>query len=174
MARARQGVDPQGMKRRAIPAEPILDHGAQPWRTVKEDAPDPDNPNATIRRASVYDPLKRLEREGSIETAHVNAAERFRNCLALTQGAREGVGSVRLEPWQRCHYAARVADARAEVRASLQHVGLRLSAVFVAAVVAQQPIKAIAKDLHMGDRRVGDLLREALERLLQWQTEAGV
>lgn len=159
-------------RRRPKPApitEPIADYGAQPWRAVVEDAPDPDRPNATIRRARAYDPLRRMD----LDPALFVAAERFRDCYALAEGAREGVGSIRLEPWQRCHYAARVADARQEVRDSLQAVGLRLAGVFVAAVVLCQPVRAMERQLAMRSGTGADLIREALGRLLDWQSENG-
>lgn len=156
--------------RTRVPAEPAMDGGAQPWRADIEDAPDPDQPNRTIRRARAYDPLRRME---DLDPALFLAAERFRDRYALAEGAREDSGSVRLEPWQRCHYAARVADARAEVRGSLQAVGLRLSAVFVGIVIVCTPIRALARELRIGDHGITDLIREALERLRDYQTELG-
>ena len=156
-------------RRQRVPAEPVTDLGAQPWRVEVEDAPDPDRPNATIRRARAYDPLRRMD----LDPALFVAAERFRNAYALAEGAREGVGSVRLEAWQRCHYAVRVADARAEVRDSLQAVGLRLSAVFVAAVIQCQPVRCMERGLGMRNGTGADRIAEALGRLRDWQTESG-
>jgi len=153
-------------RRRERPAEPAGDYGAQPWRADLEDAPDPDAPNRTIRRARAYDPLRRMD----LDPALFVAAERFRDCHALAEGAREGIGSVRLEAWQRCHDAARVADARAEVTASLRAVGLRLSAVFVAAVVLHQPVREMERDLGVRNGDGADLIREALGRLRDWQS----
>lgn len=150
-------------------AEPVSDYGAQPWRVDVEDAADPDAPNRTIRRARAYDPLRRMD----LDPALFVAAEKFRDAYALAEGAREGVGAVRLEPWQRCHYAARVADARQEVRDSLQAVGLRLSAVFVAAVIKRQPVRCMERGMRLRSGAGADLIREALERLLDWQTAAG-
>ena len=146
------------------------DYGAQPWRVVKEDAPDPDAPNRTIRRGRAYDPLRRMD----LDPALFVAAERFRDAYALAEGAREGVGSARLEPWQRCHYAARVADARQEVRDSLQAVGLRLSGVFVAAVIQCQPVRVMERELRLRNGDGSASVVEALHRLRDWQTEAGV
>ena len=161
------------IRRRRRSADDQQDYGAQPWRTDVEDAPDPDRPNATIRRGRRRDPLRRMLDDGTLDLPAFIAAERFRDCHALAEGAREGVGAVRLEPWQRCHYAARVADARAEVRASIQAVGLRLSAVFVASVVLYQPVREMERELTMRNGSGADLIREALERLRDWQTEAG-
>lgn len=150
-------------------AEPVADYGAQPWRVTVEDAADPDAPNRTLRRARAYDPLRRMD----LDPALFVAAERFRDAYALAEGAREGVGNVRLEAWQRCHYAARVADARAEVRASLQAVGLRLAGVFVAAVIQCQPVRCMERDMRLRNGAGGDLITEALELLRDWQTESG-
>jgi hypothetical protein len=156
------------MKRRH--PEPAMDGGAQPWRSVVEDAPDLDSPNRTIRRARAYDPLRRME---DLDPALFLAAERFRDRYALAEGAREQSGSARLEPWQRCHYAARVADARAEVRGSLQAVGLRLSAVFVGAVVLCQRLREIERDLGMRNGSAGGVVVEALHKLRDYQTDIG-
>jgi len=156
-------------RRQRVPAEPVVDLGAQPWRVEVEDAPDPDAPNRTLRRARAYDPLRRMD----LDPALFVAAERFRNAYALSEGAREGVGSVRLEAWQRCHYAVRVADARAEVRDSLQAVGLRLSAVFVAAVIQCQPVRCMERGLGMRNGTGADRIAEALGLLRDWQTESG-
>jgi hypothetical protein len=141
-------------------------------RAVIEAVPDPDQPNRTIRRQRVYDPLRRLLEVGSITQPHWLAAERFRDCYALAEGAREGTGG-RLEAWQRCHYAQRVADARQEVRGSLQAVGLRLSAVFVAAVIQQQPVRQMERELSMPYRSGPDRIAEALEILAAWQAGQG-
>jgi hypothetical protein len=156
-------------RRQRVPAEPVADYGAQPWRVDVEDAPDPDRPNATLRRARAYDPLRRLD----LDPALFVAAERFRDAYALSQGAREGVGSVRLEPWQRCHYAVKVADARSEVECSLRAVGLRLSGVFVAAVIECQPVRCMERAMRLRSGKGADLIVEALERLRDWQTESG-
>jgi hypothetical protein len=157
------------MSRRQRIAEPVADYGAQPWRVTVEDAPDPDRPNATLRRARAYDPLRRMD----LDPALFVAAERFRDAYALSEGAREGVGSVRLEPWQRCHYAVKVADARAEVECSLRAVGLRLSGVFVAAVIQCQPVRCMERDLGMRNGTGADRIAEALGLLRDWQTESG-
>ena len=139
---------------------------------VVTDAPDPDAPNRTIRRAALFDPLRRLRDEGTIETAHWVAAERFRDQLALSQGAREGEGG-RLEPWQRCHYAVRVADARAEVEASLQAVGLRLGGIFIALVVQRQGLRAYEREYRIRNGDGAELIRAALNALAQWQAKSG-
>ena len=138
-------------------------------RLVTEDAADPDNPNRTIRRQRRYDPLIALHRRCEIEAAHWIAAERFRDCYALAEGAREGVAGGRLAAWQRCHYSARAADARAEVRSSLQAVGQRLSAVFVASVIQCQPIRAMERDLSMRNGSGPDRIRDVLDLLARHQ-----
>jgi hypothetical protein len=148
---------------------PTADYGAQPWRVTVEDCADPEAPARTIRRASRYDPLTRLD----LDRALIVAAERFRDAHAITEGAREGTGNVRLEPWQRCHYASRVVAARDEVRDSLQAVGLRLSGVFIAAVVQYQPVRQMERELGMRSGTGPERIREALEKLRDWQTESG-
>lgn len=168
-------------RRNRMPADPVADYGAQPWRVELEDTPDPDAPNRTIRRARGYDPLRTIE---SLDTALFLAAERFRNCYALAMGAREGSGAVRLEPWQRCLYSARVADARAEVEGSLRAVGLRLAGAFNLAVAYPltdegredpQPMtmRRIERRLRVRNGNAAELIREALERLRDYQTEIG-
>ncbi len=117
-------------------AEPAVDYGAQPWRVMVEDrATDPDRPQATNRRARKYDALRWLEARRSLDRELVVAGDKFRDDWGLVLGAREGVGEARLEPWQRCHYAQKVADARQRANDALLAVGLRLSHVFVLAVI---------------------------------------
>lgn len=162
-----------------VTPEPVADYGAQPWRVTVEDAPDPDVPNRTLRRARRYDPLRRME---DLDPALFLAAERFRTCYALADGARQGIGTVRLEPWQRCHYQDTRADARAEYVGSMRAVGLRLGAVFVAAVLgpmiqtedtAPITLRSIERSLGMRNGTAANCVREALERLRDYQTDAG-
>lgn len=141
-------------------AAPLVDRIAEP---------DPEAPRRTILRNRVHDPLRGLLKRHEIEPAHWAAAERFREAYALAEGAREGDGGGRLEPWQRCHYAARVADARAEVRRSLEAVGLRLSRVFVAVVVQQMPLREVERELAVRNGAVVALVVEALELLTACQ-----
>jgi hypothetical protein len=167
---------------RTIP-EPVFDLGPQirhqRGELVVEDAPDPDAPNRTVRRGRGYDPLRRME---DLDPALFLAAERFRNCYALADGARQGTGTARLEPWQRSHYQAARADARAEYEGSMQAVGLRLGAVFVAAVLGPMiqtedtgpiTLRSIERSLGMRNGTAADCVREALERLRDYQTAAG-
>lgn len=140
-----------------------------PRRTIIEDAPDPERPNRTIRRQRVYDPLRGLLKRGEIDMPHWIAAERFRDCYALAEGAREGADAGRLAAWQRCHYSAKAADARSEVRSSIQAVGQRLGAVFVASVMQCQPIRTMERDLSMQNGSGPDRIRDVLELLAQHQ-----
>jgi len=166
-------------RRQRVPAEPVTDLGAQPWRVEVEDAPDPDRPNATIRRAIRRDPLKSM----SLDVVLFNAATRFREAYLFGEcGVRDGTGSVRLEPWQRCHYFDKRADARAEYKASIQAVGPNLGGVFVAVVLGPvlphddnrpMTIRQIEADLGIRHGKGADLVREALGRLRDWQTESG-
>lgn len=142
-------------------------------RLVTEDAPDIDNPNRTIRRQRRYDPLVVLLKKGEIEQPHWIAADRFRVCYALAEGAREGADAGRLAPWQRCHYSAKAADARAEVTTSIQAVGQRLGAVFVASVMLCQPVRAMERELSMRNGTGADRIREALDLLARHQANIG-
>lgn len=134
------------------------------------DGPDPDNPSRNTRRARAHDPLLGLLASGAIDHAHWVAATSYRDAYALSQGARGGGDHGRLEPWQRCHYAARVADARAEVEAGMRAVGIRLSAVFVGAVLLQAPLREIERDQRIRNGAAGGLVAEALERLAVHQS----
>lgn len=161
-------------RRKSQPPASAADLGSDALRErgqiVIVDTPDSGegaDPNRTIRRARRYDPL--LEMQG-LDMALFIAAERFRDCYALVEGARDGISGSRLEPWQRCHYAVRVADARAEVQGSLQAVGLRLSAVFVGAVIQYQRLRSIERDLGMRHGSASDLVRAALELLRDYQS----
>jgi hypothetical protein len=137
-------------------------------RTEIETAPDADNPNRSIRRQRVFDPLRRLLAKGVITHAHWVAAERFRDCVALAAGARSGAGG-RLEAWQRCHYSARVADARQEARGSLHAVGPRLSPVFTGAVLHQMPMREIERLGNLRRDSAPGMIVEALDRLAAYQ-----
>lgn len=155
---------------RAAPTlETVADMGAQPWRAVVEDAADPDRPNATIRRARRYDPLRRME----LDPALFVAAERFRDCWELADGAREGVGNARLEPWQRCHYAARVADARQEVRDCLNGLSEPLLGAFYGAVVRYRRLRDMDRELGARDGTSAARVVAALEVLREWQEGRG-
>ncbi len=167
------------MKRSNAAVTATVDYGAQPWRIVKEDAPDPDAPNSTIRRARVTDPIDDMERRGVIDRAHVVAVARFRDCQALADGARQGVGNARLEAWQRCHYSPRVADARQEMVACIQAVGQRLGEPFRMAVMGETepsgrhryvPLREIDRRIRRRSGTAEALLIEALERLRCWQS----
>jgi hypothetical protein len=166
-------------RQRRYPAEPVADFGAQPWRVTVEDAPDPDAPNRTLRRARAYDPLRRMD----LDPALVVAADRFRQAYLLGEaGVREGAATVRLDPWQRCHYFDKRADARAEYVASVQAVGKSLGGVFIAATIGpllpsedNEPVtvRRIESELGIRHGKGADLITEALERLRDWQTESG-
>ncbi len=170
------------MSKRHQHAAPAADYGAQPWRVTVEDVPDPDAPNRTIRRARVTDPVADLERRGVITRAETVAAQVFREWKAIVAGAREGTGSVRLEPWQRCHYAPRVAAARQAMTAAIQAVGLRLGEPFRMAVMGETlpcgrqryvPLREIDRRLRLASGSAEDLVAEALLRLLAWQSRNG-
>ncbi|MFC0410989.1 DUF6456 domain-containing protein [Roseomonas elaeocarpi] len=131
----------------------------------KEFAADPDDPNRTIRRHRRHDPVRRLYDGGDLTAAHWVAAEKFRDLYALAEGAREDSGPGALAPWQKGHLSQRQLDAMTERTAAIQAVGLRLSAVFLAAVIQQERLKQIEKDLCIRHGRAAHLLREALDLL---------
>lgn len=159
---------------RRSPTEPVADLGPRVRLDRGEvaiaDEPDETAPNRSIRRTRVYDPLRHMDR---LDTGLFLAAERFRQRYALAEGAREHDGTSHREPWQRCLYSAKVADARAEVRGSIQAVGLRLSAVFVAAVILQDKLRDIERDLTIRNGDAGRMVIEALVLLRDYQTELG-
>lgn len=138
-------------------------------RLVTEDAADPENPNRTIRRQRRDDPLRKMLKSGDIDGAHWLAADRFRDKLDLAGGAREVMGSSHQAPWQRCHYAVKQADARQEVRDSLQAVGLLLSPAFNHAVIQYTPIRAMERELGIRNGKGPDAVRMALDKLARWQ-----
>lgn len=151
-------------RRPAGPMDAPSDLGADPRRVIVETVADPSDPNRNIRRARAYDPLLRM----SLPVALFLAAERFRDAWAIANGAREQAGGS-TPPWQRAAYVEHVAAARGEVQASLQAVGLRLTAPFVAAVVLLQRIRDMERDLGIKSGAGAELVREALQKLAAWQ-----
>jgi hypothetical protein len=138
-------------------------------RLVTEDAADPENPNRTIRRQRRYDPLDLMRRRDEIEGPHWIAATRFRDAFALAEGAREGGEGMRKEAWQRCHYSAMRADARAEYVSSTQAVGLRYNNVLIAIVLGYQPLRHFEREHRLRNGAAASLVVETLERLARHQ-----
>lgn len=138
-------------------------------RLVTEDAPDPDNPNRTIRRQRRYDPIALMRKRDEIDGPHWIAAERFRDAYALAEGARQEGEGMRKEAWQRCHYSAMRADARAEYTSSTQAVGQRYNNVLIAIVLGCQPLRHYERDNRMRNGAAVPLVVETLERLARHQ-----
>jgi len=160
------------MKRRRTSAAVALamDHGPMIRRArgevVVEDRPDPDRPGGVaVRGASLYDPIKRLVASGTLDMAHLLAAERFRNDHGLAEGAREAaVGGT--PSWSR-GYAARQIQAVTDRRLALQAVGIRLGAIFVATVLEQLTIREAERTLHIRSGNGSGLVLEAMTRLVE-------
>ncbi|MFC0411071.1 DUF6456 domain-containing protein [Roseomonas elaeocarpi] len=138
----------------------------------REFAADPDDPNRTIRRHRRHDPVRRLYDAGTLSAAHWVAAEKFRDLHALAEGAREDRGPGALAPWQKGHLSQTQLDAMTARTEAVRAVGLRLSAVFMAAVIQQERLTQIEKDLHIRNGGASQLLWEALELLADhWSKE---
>jgi hypothetical protein len=152
--------------RKPAPDIAAVDFGAQPWRTMVEDAADPDRPNVTILRRRVRDPIRTLVRKGELDHAHWIAAERFRDCHALAEGAREEApgGSP---TWSRCYPQAQL-DAIAERKGAIQAVGLRLGGVFVAMVLEHEGAREYETRCRLRNGRAVDLIVEALDSLIAY------
>jgi hypothetical protein len=84
-------------KRRSARAQPLRIDAGPDIRVARGEVevgerPDIDNPNATVRGASLRDPIKDLIRSKSLTLHHLIAANRFRDLNGLAEGAREAAG----------------------------------------------------------------------------------
>jgi hypothetical protein len=122
------------------------------------DAPDPDAPNRTIRRARLADPLRAL----TLTDAQWLAATRHRDNAELAEGARNGDGVGGRPIWDRGTYPAAVLDAVRERREAIQAVGIVLSSAFLMAVEGWQSMAAIDRNL---GRRKGTAAAQVAEAL---------
>jgi len=136
---------------------------------VVEEAPIAGAATRTVRRLRRADPLQLLR--PPLSTAQLVAADQLRDDHDLAEGVRAAPswGGGATAPWQRSHYAAARADARARRTAALDDIEERLSDLHALALV--EIVLGWAGLRGWEDRRrqrhgtAAQLLREALEHL---------
>lgn len=115
--------------RRAPPAV-ALDHGPAirlaRGETAVRDAPDPDAPNRTVRRAAVRVLYHGLWADGLLTDDQHEAADRLLVALEAAQGARDGglPPGIRVAPHQQGSPSARQVQATADLRLAREALGL--------------------------------------------------
>jgi hypothetical protein len=130
------------------------------------DAPDPDQPNRTIRRAKAEWLPDKLLANGTIGQQHHDAATRYHNAYEVgILGARD-----RLSVYVDCRGApAGIADAQlaaaTDYRQATQAVGLTLSAALVWCVLGRGTAAGWAADRGWNPHRAQGYLLAALDRL---------
>ena len=159
-------------RRKRAPAEPVADLGPrirqERGEVVALDAPDPDAPNRTIRRARVVWCPDVLLSNNTISQAHHAAATRLHDAYALgVIGARH-----RLEAYvDRTGAPAGYADARlAAVRdyqQAAQAVGQVAMAALAWCVISHGSVAGWAECRGWSKDRAGGYLLAALDRLAE-------
>lgn len=146
-----------------------IDHGpdlvlARGERFVIE-APDPDRPNVTVRRAMAYWLPAVLHHAGQLSDAALAAAIRLRNDAELALGAREGDPLLRVDGSRRFGPTQIALDAQARVRRALAAVGRSSAACLQLAVIGNATLADLARALGCSDGATADFLRSVLDRL---------
>lgn len=141
------------------------------------DAGEGGDPNRTVRRARVADPLRRMVRAG-MRYRCMLAADRFRHDLEQAQAMR-GVGSqlrprIAVGPPAGADMPLGALAAQARVRRAWQAIGLDLSGVFAWCVVPRpeadggpryRTIEGYALMARLRRQRAAEMLDAALHRL---------
>lgn len=127
------------------------------------DAPDPDAPNRTIRRARRVDPLLAL----ALSDREWAAALRFRDEADLANPYATGEGVGGRAHWQRSGLPAAQLDAITSLTGAHMAIGPICSPVVCAVVLEWQPIRAVAKG-GAGRKAAEARLRLGLARLIDY------
>jgi hypothetical protein len=160
-------------RRRAKPVAPPTEL-AKDWRVdvrrdvVREDRPDPEAPKRTIRGGRRMDGLLDMHTRKQITDAQWTGAERFRDDLAVSQGARiqaDQAGIRVVFSASRYGPTERQLDAQARVRGAWQATGLALAGVVSWVIVSGASVSDYAQAKAMRKQRACDMLDAALDRL---------
>lgn len=148
--------------------EPFVDYGAQPWRITKEDAADPERPNATIRRARVqWAPDVLLAARTIDQRLHEAARRLLSDFEARHAGSAEQLGVY----VDRCVRPGGIADERLDAqtryRMACEAVGQAGMAALTACVLHHGTVSDWAASKAWNPQKALGLLLGALERLAE-------
>ena len=131
------------------------------------DAPDPNLPRVTVRRARRTDPLIVLCRAGTIDQREVDAGELLRAAMEESLPSMPGVtrSEVHVAPFLRATVSDRQLRACRTVRAAFLILGDKLPVVVW--ILLGGTIGGYAAHARMRHTRAADLLRDGLDRLVR-------
>jgi hypothetical protein len=130
-----------------------------------EDAPDPDAPKVTVRRARRTDSLRVLFRAGTIEPHHVDAGEKLRANMEASSSSMLGMvrSEVHVAPFLRTTVSDRQLRARCKVRCAILALGSTWPVVEW--ILLNGTIGGYAQRASIRHKTAAGLLRDGLGRL---------
>ena len=133
------------------------------------DAPDPDAPRRTIRRARRTDHLLTLLREGTIDRRQADAGERLRIAMERAECSLPAVSrsEVHVAPWDRVPLSEQKLKAQRHVSRALTTLDSTLKSV-VLWVLDGATIRGYAEWKHMRHTTAAELLRRGLSALADY------
>lgn len=137
-------------------------------QVVREDRADPEAPNRTVRGGRYLDPLRLMHERGTLSKERWHAVERFRDLLALAEGAKVAdpdLSGVRVGGTSGPDPAMSRLDAQARVRGAWAVVGLARSGVVAWCVVSYGTLVAYAEAKRVDRGRATAMLMAALDDL---------
>jgi hypothetical protein len=159
-------------RQRRYPAEPVADFGPrmriERGEVVVLDAPDPDRPNATLRRAKAVWAPDVLLRNGTIDQAHHSAATRLHDAYALgVMGARDRLAVYIARTGAPSGYADAQLAAAEDYRRACQAVGIVAMSALSWCVVSHGTVAGWAECKGWPVQRAQGYLLAALDRLAE-------
>jgi hypothetical protein len=132
------------------------------------DAPDPDHPNATLRRAKAVWAPDVLLRNGTIDQAHHSAATRLHDAYALgVMGARDRLAIYIAKTGAPSGYADAQLAAAEDYRRAAQAVGIVAMSALSWCVISHGTVAGWAECKGWPVQRAQGYLLAALDRLAE-------
>ena len=130
-----------------------------------EDAPDPNAPRTTVRRARRTDSLMVLYRAGTIEAHHLDAGEMLRAQMEASSPSMPGMvrSEVHVAPFLRSTVSDRQLRACSKVRSAIVALGATRSVVEW--ILLNGTIGGYARHTQIRHTTAAGLLRDGLDRL---------
>ena len=134
---------------------------------VVSDAPDPDMPNVTVRRARRSDPLEVLTRTGTISAREREAGEKLRDAIEQSQPSLPGMfrSEIHVAPHDRVAISERQLKARCHVRKALAALDDVARPVVLCIVRDGGTIRGYAAFPHVRHTTAAEMLRRGLGAL---------